>query len=197
MALSPRERPPRPGGPARAGEHVELPALTPPARQQFPRSLPKMDFKRGTIFDTCLTQVSHLGVLGVFHGPQGSFLLVISFLLPALETTPTEHSQAHHLWTALHRTRTGRVPRDTDLLARSLGPTADRVSRVRREEPLHPLVFNTSYHSPQTKELKGPHTGPPAKRNTTQQEANLPGSFHRAKKSGHLGAGGGSSSHPP
>lgn len=156
-----------------------------------------MDFKRGTIFDTCLTQVSHLGVLGVFHGPQGSFLLVISFLLPALETTPTEHSQAHHLWTALHRTRTGRVPRDTDLLARSLGPTADRVSRVRREEPLHPLVFNTSYHSPQTKELKGPHTGPPAKRNTTQQEANLPGSFHRAKKSGHLGAGGGSSSHPP
>lgn len=33
----------------------QVPALTPPVRREFPRSPPEMDFKRGTIFDTCPT----------------------------------------------------------------------------------------------------------------------------------------------
>lgn len=83
VALPPRERPPRPGGPARAGEHVELPALTPPARQQFPRSLPEMDFKRGTIFDTCPhSSVTSVPWVSSMDHMVHFYLSFLSFYLP-------------------------------------------------------------------------------------------------------------------
>lgn len=184
-----------PGVPHKQMNSWKLTVLTPPARQ-FPRSLlSKMDFKRGTILDTCLTEFNYLSALGIFHGPFGSFLPVVSFLSPALETLPAEQPspppgggppQDPQLrdpqgWTTSPSCQRGRAGCE---LGRQEGPRRPASARTLHKAqalwlhsrhgdpggpggaPTLPLLSNSSYHSSQTKQLCS-LTGPLAKRRTT------------------------------